>query len=189
MDASVPISRPRFDMMINGILRKAETLLSSFIAEGEEFDVVLVAGNVCDMPSATSLIRTKLFPYASAVRSDVPADEAVAIGCARHAAAILSCDTHSKSNAVGDALTAREVMLCPLTLGICIVENGKENGELDGVISNGAVPMIEVGEPLPVNVTRTLNVGDLTSSSIAIVQMNGGGDVRNKLIGKIEVIE
>lgn len=113
----------------------------------------------------------------------------MAIGCARHAAAILSCDTHSKSNAVGDALTAREVMLCPLTLGICIVENGKENGELDGVISNGAVPLIEVGEPLPVNVTRTLNVGDLTSSSIAIVQMNGGGDVRNKLIGKIEVIE
>jgi hypothetical protein len=80
-------------------------------------------------------------------------------------------------------------MLCPLTLGICIVENGQENGELDGIISNGAVPLIEVGEPLPVNVTRTLNVGDLTSSSIAIVQMNGGGDVRNKLIGKIEDIE
>lgn len=192
IDCSVPISRPRFDMMINGILRKAETLLSPFIVEGEEFDAVLVAGNVCDMPSAHTLIRTKLFPNASAGRGDVPADEAVAIGCARHAAAILSCDTHSKSNASGDGVgaTAREVPLCPLTIGICIVDNGKENGELDGVISKGAVPLIEVGEPLPANVTRTINFGDLTSSSIAIVQMNSRGSaVKNKLIAKINEVE
>lgn len=190
IDCSVPISRPRFDMMINGILRKAETLLSSFVVEGEEFDAVLVAGNVCDMPSATTLIRTKLFPNASAGRGDVPADEAVAIGCARHAAAILSCDTHSKSNASGEDLgdTAREVPLCPLTIGICIVEAGKENGELDKAISKG-VPLIEVGDPLPANVTRTINFGDL-ASSLAIVQMNGEDSaVRNKLIGKIDGIE
>ena len=194
MDMSVPISRPRFDMMINGILHKAEALLSSFIVDGEEFDAVLVAGNVCDMPSSTTLIRTKLFPNAQTGRGDVPADEAVAIGCARHAAAILSCGTHSKSNANVDGLeeaTKREVTLCPLTIGICIVENGKEDGEvLDSTISKDAVPLIEVGEPLPANVTRSIHFGDLSSSSIAIVQMNGGcSDVKNKLIGKIDGID
>ncbi|KAL7511903.1 hypothetical protein ACHAXN_009116 [Cyclotella atomus] len=191
IDCSVPISRPRFDMMINGILRKAETLLSSFVVDGEEFDSVFVAGNVCDMPSATNLIRTKLFPNASAGRGDVPADEAVAIGCARHAAAILSCDTHSKSNASGEDIgdTAREVTLCPLTIGVCIVEAGKENGELGAAISKG-VPLIQVGDPLPSNVTRTINFDDLGSSSIAIVQMNGeDSKVKNKLIGKIDGIE
>ena len=192
IDLSVPISRPRFDMMINGILRKAETLLSSFVVEGEEFDAVLVAGNVSDMPSAIALIRTKLFPNASAGRGDVPADEAVAIGCARHAAAILSCVTHSKSNASGDGLgsTSREVTLCPLTIGVCLIENGKENGELDGAISNGAEPLIEVGDPLPANVTKTINFGDLASSSIAIVQMSGGNAaVKNKLLGKLGEVE
>lgn len=192
IDCSVPISKPRFDMMINGILRKAETLLSSFVIEGNDFDAVLVAGNVCDMPSATTLIRTKLFPNASAGRGDVPADEAVAIGCARHAAAILSCDTHSKSNASGEGLgdTAREAVVCPLTIGICIVQDGKENGELDGIISQNAVPLIAVGEPLPANVTRIINFGDLTSSSIAIVQMNGGNSTaKNKLIAKINDVE
>lgn len=192
MDASVPISRPRFDMMINGILRKAETLLSSFTGEGKQYDAVLVAGNVCDMPSATSLIRTKLFPNSSAGRGDVPADEAVAIGCARHAAAILSCDTHSKSNANGDGAdaTAIEVALCPITIGVCIIETGKENGELDAAISQGAVPMIEFGEPLPANVTKTVNFDDLASSSLAIVQMSRGNEaVRNKFIGKIDGID
>ena len=100
---AVSISRPRFDMLVSGILRKAEALLRSFIPTDEcseklvEFDVVLLAGNVCDMPSATTLIRTKLFPNAHSGRGDVPADEAVAIGCARQAASVLSCPTHSKS--------------------------------------------------------------------------------------------
>ena len=192
MDASVPISRPRFDMMINGILRKAETLLSSFAEEGKQYDAVLVAGNVCDMPSATTLIRTKLFPNSSAGRGDVPADEAVAIGCARHAAAILSCDTHSKSNANGNGAdaTAIEVTLCPITIGVCIIETGKENGELDAAISQGAVPMIEIGEPLPANVTKTVTFDDLASSSLAIVQMSrGNAAVKNKFIGKIDGID
>ncbi|KAL7520451.1 hypothetical protein ACHAWX_005170 [Stephanocyclus meneghinianus] len=191
IDLSVPISRPRFDMMVNGILRKAETLLQSFVSgEGEEFDVVLVAGNVCEMPAATALIRTKLFPNASAGRGNVPPDEAVAIGCARHAAAILSCETHSRSSNVGEGLgpTAREVPLCPLAIGVCIIENGKENGESEEAISKCAVPLIEVGEPLPANVTKTINFGDVTSSSIGIVQMNRGDSaLKNKVIGKIDI--
>jgi molecular chaperone DnaK (HSP70) len=191
LDMSVPISRPRFDMMVNWILRKAEALLQTFIVEGEEFDAVLVAGNVCDMPAATTL-RSKLFPNASAGRGDIPADEAVAIGCARHAAAILSCDTHSKSISKSDERgpTSRDVTLCPLTIGVCIVGNGNENGALEGIISKDAVPLIEVGEPLPANVTRTFNIGELTSSSIGLVQMSGGNtEVANKLIGKIEGVE
>ena len=103
IDMNVPISRPRFDMLMSGVLRQAETLLQAFVTDESgvviEFDVVLLAGNVCDMPSATNLIRNKLFPNANAGRVDVPPDEAVAIGCARHAASILSCDTYSRLGA------------------------------------------------------------------------------------------
>jgi len=199
IDMNVPISKPRFDMLMNGILRKAETMLQTFTGEeGVEFDVVLLAGNVCDMPSASNLIRTKLFPNANSGRGDVPPDEAVAIGCARHAASILSCDTHSKhggkrseGNDLGPA--TRNVKTCPLSIGICRIENGKENGDVEPIISSNSVPLIEVGEPLPVNVTRKITYmnGDdswLTKSYIGIVQMQGGAATKSKLIGKIEQI-
>mmetsp|Transcript_2558 Transcript_2558/g.5474 ORF Transcript_2558/g.5474 Transcript_2558/m.5474 type:complete len:316 (+) Transcript_2558:79-1026(+) len=199
IDMNVPISRPRFDMLMSGILRKAETLLETFTGEdGVDFDVVLMAGNVCDMPSASNLIRTKLFPNANPGRADVPPDEAVAMGCARHAASILSCDTHSKhggkrtdDNGLGPA--TRKVKACPLTIGICRVENSKVNGDVEKVISDTAVPLVEVGEPLPVNVTRKITCTDgedswLADSYIAIVQMQAGAAGKSKIIGKIEKI-
>lgn len=195
IDMNVPISRPRFDMLMSATLRKAETLLQTFTEEeGVEFDVVLLAGNVCDMPSATNLIRTKLFPNANAGRGDVPPDEAVAIGCARHAASILSCDTHSKHGGKktdnhGLGPVTRKVKACPLTIGICKIENSKVNGDAEAVISETAVPLIEVGEPLPANVTRKITCDSGEGSYIAIVQMKGGAAKKGKVIGKIEKSE
>lgn len=202
IDMSVPISRPRFDMLMSGMLRKAEALLQAFAGDGAaEFDAVLLAGNVCDMPSASALVRTKLFPNASPGRGDVPPDEAVAIGCARHAASILSCDTHSREGGkrVGGACpdglgpAARKARACPVTIGVCRIEKGKENGDVEAIISSGAVAMIEAGEPLPANVTRmiTYTNGDdswLANSYIGIVQMQGGSAKKSKLVGKIEEI-
>mmetsp|Transcript_4851 Transcript_4851/g.10727 ORF Transcript_4851/g.10727 Transcript_4851/m.10727 type:complete len:547 (-) Transcript_4851:1189-2829(-) len=178
MDMSVPISRPRFDMLVGGVLKKAEILLQTFGADAVEFDVVLVAGNVCDMPAATTLVRTKLFPNAHAGRGDVPPDEAVAIGCARHAASVLSCDTHSKSGGKVDGTegvgpSTRNVTVSPIAIGI-------SNGELEK-----AVPLIAVGEPLPANVTRSITVDG--SSSISIVQMQGES-VSSKVIGTIDKV-
>lgn len=176
IDLNVPISRPRFDMMASGLLRKAEALLQSF-SEGTKFDVVLMAGNVCDMPSATNLIRTKLFPDASAGRGDVPADEAVAIGCARHSASVLSCQTHSraggrsKDKAIG--ASTRKVKACPINIGIA--KNGDEEN---------AVPLIEVGQALPANITR--NFTNSSGEDVVIVQMNGGAAKSSKVLGKIE---
>ena len=200
IDMNIPISRPRFDMLMSGILRQAETLLQAFVTDENgvaiEFDVVLLAGNVCDMPSATNVIRNKLFPNANAGRVDVPPDEAVAIGCARHAASILSCDTYSRLSAKSEEGATRKVNTCPLTIGICRIEVGKENGLLDDIISTQSIRMIEVGEPLPVNITRTITYcnGDdswMLHSYIGIVQMQEGaaGGVKCKLIGKIEPLE
>lgn len=193
MDMSVPISRPRFDMLMSATMKNAETLLQTFVGSDEttlEFDAVLLAGNVCDMPAATTLIRTKLFPNANSGRGDIPSDEAVAIGCARYAASILSCETHSKLGGKGNGPATRTVMACPLTIGICRIENDKENGDIEPIISNTAVPFIQVGEPLPANVTRKIaytNGGEtwLDNSYIAIVQMGKN----NKVLGKIEGIE
>jgi len=123
-------------------------------------------------------------------------DEAVAIGCARHAASILSCDTHSKhggkkADEIGPA--TRKVKACPLTIGICRIEDGKQNGDLQETIANNSVPLIEMGEPLPANVTRSITCtsGDdlWSNSSIAIVQMLGGAAAKSKVVGKIEKIE
>ncbi|KAL7495343.1 hypothetical protein ACHAWT_004108 [Skeletonema menzelii] len=177
IDLNVPISRPRFDMLASGMLRKAEALLQSFSEGTDNFDVVLVAGNVCDMPSATNLIRTKLFPDASAGRGDIPADEAVAIGCARHAASVLSCQTHSRSGGKSTdkafGVTTRTVKACPINIGIA--KSGDEEN---------AFPLIEVGQALPANTTRnfTCNSGE----DIVIVQMNGGAAKSSKVLGKIE---
>lgn len=196
IDMNVPISRPRFDMLMSGIVRKAETLLQTFTGEeGVEFDVVLLAGNVCDMPSATTLIRTKLFPDANAGRGDVPPDEAVAIGCARHAASILSCDTHSKHGGKEAEPATRKVKACPLAIGICRIENSKVNGDVEAAINGTAIPLIEVGEPLPANVTRKVTYSEgeddswLSDSYIAIVQMQGGAAKKSKVIGKVEKVE
>jgi molecular chaperone DnaK (HSP70) len=197
IDMNVPISRPRFDMLMGGILQKAENLLQTFAAEAAvEFDVVLLAGNVCDMPSASNLIRTKLFPNANCGRGDVPPDEAIAIGCARHAASLLSCDTHYRhggkrieGNAAGPA--ARKVKVCPITIGICLIENAKVNGDVDEIISERSIPVIEMGQPLPANVTKIVTCSDgddswMSNSYVAIVQMQGGASGKCKLIGKIE---
>lgn len=197
IDMNVPISRPRFDMLMGGILQKAESLLQTFAAEESvEFDVVLLAGNVCDMPSASNLIRTKLFPNANSGRGDVPPDEAIAIGCARHAASLLSCDTHYRhggkrieGNSAGPA--ARKVKVCPITIGICLIENTKVNGDVDEIIAERSIPVIEMGQPLPANVTKIVTCSDgddswMSNSYVAIVQMQGGVSGKCKLIGKIE---
>jgi len=190
IDMNVPISRPRFDMLMSGIMRKAEALLKTFSEEAAvKFDVVLLAGNVCDMPAASTLFRTKLFPDANAGRGDVPADEAVAIGCARHAASILACETHFKhggKTTEGLGPATRKVKVCPLTIGICRIEDGKVNGDVEEVIKNDSVPLIEIGEPLPANVTRKITYKDAAKSSVAIVQMQGGAGKKGKVIGKIE---
>ena len=193
MDISVPISRPRFDMLVSGIMRKAEALLQSF--NEEELDVVLVAGNVCEMPAAATMIRTKIFPNAHAGRGDVPPEEAVAIGCARHAASVLSCSTHSKSGGKksdgkeGVAPATRKVTLCPLTIGICKIQNDKVNGDVEEIISKTSVPLIGMGEPLPANVTRQLTCSnDNDSSLISIVQIQGGSALKSKVLGKIDNI-
>ncbi len=193
MDMAVPISRPRFDMLVSGLLRKAETLLQTFSAE--EFDVVLVAGNVCEMPAALTLIRTKLFPNAHTGRGDVPPEEAVAIGCARHAASVLSCPTHSKSigevsngiEGVGPA--TRKVPLCPLSIGICKIPNDKQNGDLDELISNNAFTLIGIGDALPANVSKCFKFSNgLEGCAIAVVQIQGQAGQKSKVLGKVENI-
>ena len=176
IDLNVPISRPRFDMMVSGMLKKAETLLQSFSEGLDNFDVVLLAGNVCDMPSATNLIRTKLFPDASAGRNDVPADEAIAIGCARHATSVLSCQTYSKEGGKSTdktvGLTTRKAKACPINIGIA-KNDDKEN----------AVPLIEVGQALPANTTRSFAS---SGEGVVIVQMSGGITKSSKVLGRIE---
>mmetsp|Transcript_28874 Transcript_28874/g.61292 ORF Transcript_28874/g.61292 Transcript_28874/m.61292 type:complete len:578 (-) Transcript_28874:80-1813(-) len=193
MDMAVPVSRPRFDMLVSGLLRKAELLLQTFSAE--EFDVVLVAGNVCEMPAALNLIRTKLFPNAHTGRGDVPPEEAVAIGCARHAASVLACPTHSKS--IGDSLNGmegvgpatRKVPLCPLSIGICKIPNDKTNGDLETFISNNAYTLIGIGDALPANVSKCFKFSNGTEgSSIAVVQIQGGAGQKSKVLGNVENI-
>ncbi len=197
IDMNVPISRPRFDMLMSGILQLAENLLQTFAGEElVEFDVVLLAGNVCDMPSASNLIRKKLFPNAVTGRGDVPPDEAIALGCARHAASLLSCDTHYKhggkrvgGNGIGPA--TRTVKVCPITIAICVIESTKVNGDVDEIISEKSIPLIEIGQPLPANVTKIITCSDgddswLSNSYVAVVQMQGGKSGKSKLIGKIE---
>lgn len=196
MDLSVSVSRPRFDMLTGPILKKAETLLQKVAQDAQEagftFDVVLLAGNVCDMPSATALVQTKVFSSVRSFgRADVPPDEAVAIGCARHAASVLSCPTHSRAVSKATGPAVRSVAACPISVGICkLPGKTRDVAEEEAIITKDAVPLIDVGEPLPANVTRKIIFGEegFSDCTLAIAQIGANG-VKSKILGTIDRIQ
>lgn len=199
MDMNVPVSRPRFDMLCGPSLRKAEAQVKAIKEAlagregGASFDVVLLAGNVSLMPSVKAMID-RLFPAASEDgnpvawrgRTDIPPDEAVAMGCAKHAAALVDpARPAPPPEAGGDRRRfwrQEAVVTSPVAIGVCTW--GDESKKCP------PVPLIEVGTPLPALTSKKIAWGEEGDATLGIVQMIDGGDgsCQEKLLGRINDI-
>ena len=199
MDMNVPVSRPRFDMLCGPSLRKAEAQVKTIKEAlagsdgGASFDVVLLAGNVSLMPSVKAMVD-RLFPAASENgtpaawrgRTDIPPDEAVAMGCAKHAAALVDpARPTPPPEAGGDRRRfwrQEAVVTSPVAIGICTWGDDSKKCP--------PVPLIEVGTPLPALASKKIVWGEEGDTTLGIVQMIDGGDgsCQEKLLGRINDI-
>jgi len=197
MDLNVPVSRPRFDMLCGPSLRKAEAqvkaiqeALAGSDGGAASFDVVLLAGNVSLMPSVKAMVD-RCFPVANEDgtaaawrgRADIPPDEAVAMGCAKHAAALVD-----PARPVPPAETGGDrrrfwrqetVVTSPVTVGVCMWGDDSKKCP--------PLALIEVGTPLPAFVSKKIAWGEGGDATLGIVQMVCGGDgsCQEKMLGRI----
>ena len=201
MDLNVPVSRPRFDMLCGPSLRKAEAqvkavkeALAGSGEEGAALDVVLLAGNVSLMPSVKTMID-RLFPVAASEdgtpvawrgRADIPPDEAVAMGCAKHAAALVDPNRPTPPPETGGDRRRfwrqEAVVTSPVSIGICTWGDDSKKCP--------PVALIEVGTPLPAFASKKIAWNEGEDATLGIVQMVKGGDgsCQEKLLGRINDI-
>ena len=205
MDLNVPVSRPRFDMLCGPALRKAEVMvkaskdtLAAAAADGgggadggaaaAAFDVVLLAGNVSLMPSVKAMVD-RLFPAGDGDdspaapwrgRSDIPPDEGVAMGCARHAASLV--DPTRASPTLGSGGDRRRfwrqeaVVLSPVSVSVCTLGDDDSRSSLP-------VTLIEAGTPLPAFASKRIALND-GAGTLGVVQMIDGN--KEKLLSRID---
>jgi len=163
LDLSVPVSRPRFEMLIGRILASAAEFVGASLLPNR-FDVVLLSGALCKAPCVAASFRKILkgdgddAPWPG--RPDVPADEAVAVGCAVHASAVVAARVSGKVTAVASKDIEEGVApISPVSLGF-----GTEGEDADA--------FIKMGDPLPAVVSGEA----LRGKGLEVVQlMEGGG--------------
>mmetsp|Transcript_15503 Transcript_15503/g.31617 ORF Transcript_15503/g.31617 Transcript_15503/m.31617 type:complete len:490 (+) Transcript_15503:92-1561(+) len=170
VDLRVPVSKPRWDMLIGSAVGKGKALLEGIKGSGVEIDTVLLSGDVCEMPSVKAMVAG-LFEGAWMGSPAVPCDEAVVIGCAIHACFLVEGMVY---DSVGKGLTANVSVAEGVTLGLATLD---EEGNIQGdsvktVIAGKAVAGVEVEGVLS---------GVKKGASAAVVDVNGG----NKVIVKI----
>jgi len=134
MDCHIPLSKPRWEMLTSPLLRKAQAFLEDH--SSIQPDAVLLAGSGWSFLEASV---EKTFPGAYRGIANVPPEEAVALGCALHAA---SCLEHEKVKLT--APTHSDVVLSPVEIGI-----GSDESNL--------VTIIGKGTPLPAHVVHILS--------------------------------
>jgi molecular chaperone DnaK (HSP70) len=181
IDCHVDVMLARFEMLMAALLKSAESKLKEF---GDfDSDSVIGAGSVIKMKCIDKMMD-RLYPRDQVSRgesvTDVPPDEAVALGCAIYGSMYLStsyvmADDESKEAEAEDAcvLVDEEVPLCPVGIGLSLVAGDP-----------AALVLIERGTPLPALVTKVVDVTGC-SNSMDIVQINDG----EKVLGRIEGID
>jgi molecular chaperone DnaK (HSP70) len=133
MDCHIEISKPRWEMVSGPLLRKAQAFLQEHVSL--QPDTVLLAG------SGSSFVGPsvdKAFPDCHRGISNIAPEEAVALGCARHAASNLEHDNVKLTTPTQD-----DVNVSPVAIGIGTSEDNVET-------------IIGKGTPLPAHVVHTM---------------------------------
>lgn len=194
LDLNCSLSKPRFEMLCGSVLRLAEKTLVEFMdSVGKKFDVVLIGGNVCQMPAAEALIK-KLFADDVLLRANkvggmkIEVDESVAIGCAKCAQQYLFGEREreppSESNLDSSTSTILEekkemeieVPLSPVGIGIAL-----------SLSDNLVHTLIDVESPLPAHASRVIKLESNEVSSLFIYQIDSSGS-NKKIVAEINEI-
>jgi len=124
VDLKVPLSKPRFEMLVGDIVGKAREALE----KAGKFDVVLKSGSVCMMPALVNMVA-EIFEGAWLGQSNVPADEAAVMGAAYHASMLTEADQCDEYR--NNEVTKEVSVVKGLSIGI-----GKMNGEaVEGAVA------------------------------------------------------
>ncbi len=132
LDCHVQVSKPRWDMLTAPLLRKVQAALQEY----QDVHAVLLAGSGSSFLESTV---SQTFPNAYRGKSSsVAPQEAVALGCALHAAACLQHVTVKLTTPTHDG-----VVTSPVEIGI-----GTAEDDID--------ILIDKGTPLPAHVVHTI---------------------------------
>jgi hypothetical protein len=191
IDCQVEIMLARFEMLLTGALRMAEGMIKDFVAKsGVEFDGVLSSGGIMRMTCVDAIMK-RLFQgqWRGKGIGDVAPEEAIALGCASYAHALLEASLTDETGDVQESVSVAEeskqshvieqdVFLSPIGIGLSLQEGDA-----------AAVILIEKSTPLPALVTKTVSLVDVASSSLGVMQITNDSNAAEKMIGKIEGID
>lgn len=157
MDCHMAVSKPRWDMMCGEVMQKVEARMMQM----EPVDVVLIGGCLC---KNLEPIATKIFPVALRGKPNVPAEEGIAIGCAKQAKLLLDDDLVFGHSAYPN------VTVCPVSIGFGVNEDSLET-------------LIPKGTPLPAHVVYKFTPSTTCSSLWQVMPSN------NKVVAKLQELE
>jgi len=183
-DINVSLSRPRFDLLCNDFLKKLEKTLSNLILHEEirkkdsqngAFDVVLTAGSVSQMPAAIQIFD-KMFQKSWRGNVGINVEESVAIGCARHATQAVG---FMMSNNISDDeidstdylsvvknMPHMNLSFCPIFIGIAFYPHDDTCNDPNNLQSvNDIIPLVKVGTPLPLHVSKSISCKSCAQSN------------------------
>eukprot|EP00814_Leptocylindrus_danicus_P002218 CAMPEP_0116019044 /NCGR_PEP_ID=MMETSP0321-20121206/9000_1 /TAXON_ID=163516 /ORGANISM="Leptocylindrus danicus var. danicus, Strain B650" /LENGTH=298 /DNA_ID=CAMNT_0003489535 /DNA_START=87 /DNA_END=983 /DNA_ORIENTATION=- len=193
MDLNVSISRPRLEMLCSSSIKEARAFITDFCSSNDvvDVDVVLAAGNVCEMPAIKSLISS-LFPNVNnRGNASIAVDEAVVIGCAMHASWMMQNGMHKVQNpksCYAPPVSEDVTQLCPFDLSVAYDNVGESSSSSDKNSSSlfSAVSLVEMGAPLPAHAVKTIDLSaaatSTSCSALMLRQINvGAGDAASNM--------
>lgn len=178
IDFTMSLSKPKFEMLVSSVLRVAQQTISQFLALcsknviSGQIDKAVLSGSVFEMPSALNMVHA-FFPSSQIINGNktscpMPVDECIACGSARYAQQILLSEKTYKKELEDVAETKEDIPLhlecevSPITIGLMPeTDDGTENKEI-------ITPLIECGTPLPVHVSKIINLPLVESSKKGI---------------------
>lgn len=193
IDLNCTLSKPRFEMLCGTLIKVADHTIKEFTNDST-FDVVLMCGNVCQMPAAEALLVKQftddiLLRTTSVIRGmKMEVDESVAIGCARCAQqTILALEHQFQDQPLDEEKELStdetkhmelEVPLSPISIAVQIL-GGKPH------------ILMDTNTPLPAHVSRKILL-DQTCAALAIVQItndkNSSTTANHKVVAEISDI-
>ncbi|ORX64665.1 HSP70-domain-containing protein, partial [Basidiobolus meristosporus CBS 931.73] len=180
LDFHSNINRMRFEMLCNKLfsqfLNAVEKVLEDNKLQASQIDEVLLVGGSTRIPKLQLKLRD-VFPESTVVRTDVEADEAIAIGCALQALLISS---------LGDDESHYKSYLAPE------VTNALHTTKAIGLVHEKEFyPIVSAATPLPLhrNVELPTSVDDQTEVYVALYEKESSQEAEPVLLAELVLSE
>ena len=189
MDLNVPLSRPRLEMLCSAAIKSARGFITEFCGgSNNDIDVVLAAGNVCEMPAVKALISS-LFPNVNnRGNASIALDEAVVVGCAMHAGWMVQNGMH-KVQKTNYATSEDVTQFCPFDVSTVVLDDADSDSSSPSTVPSAAVSLIQMGAPLPAHVVKSIDLNTASPCSALMVKQILRADNSSIDLAKIGISE